>query len=283
MGCKGRDAEATATLLGHFDPLIRKWARWRITISNARPHEVEDIFQDCTEAFLRAVHDFDPDRTYFTNYIKGVYGWRTLNRQYKVFEQHKHESNYDHHALMSMLSARPSLDDSPEDRVAITEAYRRLTLKQGAMLWLTSEGFTSDEIAQGFRITPRAVRRVLARARRTIAAAAIIVTLALPLVPHNPIRAQTNQVCEELWVTGYVRTSPDFNPTTADGTSIFTEEPIAAAHRRFAFDTTLYFPELGQFRVADRGYLSWNHIDIAVWSRREAYNITGYYWGCYSN
>lgn len=80
--------------------------------------------------------------------------------------------------------------------------------------------------------------------------------------------------CRTAKITGYVRT--EFSPQTADGTSIYTDEPIVAASYDIPIDATVEIEGLGTYRVADRGHLgSDGWVDIAVWSRGEAYALTG--------
>lgn len=87
---------------------------------------------------------------------------------------------------------------------------------------------------------------------------------------------QAQPWCATMRVTGYVR--PDFGPNarTYDGTSIMTEEPIAAAGFEIPLGSMVVVRDAGIFRVADRGRLGPNHIDIAVWSREEAYALTSH-------
>jgi hypothetical protein len=80
--------------------------------------------------------------------------------------------------------------------------------------------------------------------------------------------------CEVYKITGYVRT--EYSPWTFDGTSIYTDEPIVAASWNLPIDTVVDVEGLGQFRVADRGHLGARHIDVAVWTRAEAFALTGW-------
>jgi 3D (Asp-Asp-Asp) domain-containing protein len=50
---------------------------------------------------------------------------------------------------------------------------------------------------------------------------------------------------------------------------------IAAASSSLAIGSRVAIDGLGVSRVADRGYLGERHIDVAVWSRAEAYALTG--------
>jgi|SRR6187455_2113105 len=83
--------------------------------------------------------------------------------------------------------------------------------------------------------------------------------------------------CGPTRLTGYVRT--DFSGRTFDGTSIYTDEPIAAASWDVKLGSLADIQDLGTFRIADRGHLGsgsplpW--VDVAVWSRSEAYALTG--------
>lgn len=83
--------------------------------------------------------------------------------------------------------------------------------------------------------------------------------------------------CGEARITGYVRT--EFSDYTYDGTSIYTDEPIVAASWDIAIGSLADIDGIGTFRVADRGMLGNGHpmpwVDVAVWSRQEAYELTG--------
>jgi 3D (Asp-Asp-Asp) domain-containing protein len=79
--------------------------------------------------------------------------------------------------------------------------------------------------------------------------------------------------CSEMNVTGYVRS--EYGPLTYDETPIWVEG-IAAASWNIPLGWYVEVEGVGMFRVADRGMLGnsgW--VDIAVWSRQEAYALTG--------
>ena len=78
--------------------------------------------------------------------------------------------------------------------------------------------------------------------------------------------------CGMARISGYIR--GDGNARTYDGTSIFTPEPIVAASWDVRMGTIADIAGLGAHRVADRGMLGADNIDIAVWSRSEAFEIT---------
>jgi hypothetical protein len=83
--------------------------------------------------------------------------------------------------------------------------------------------------------------------------------------------------CGPTRITGYVRT--DGNPFTFDGTSIYTAEHIVAASWDVALGTLATIEGLPHvYRVADRGKLGNGNptpwVDVAVWSRAEAYALT---------
>lgn|SRR5262245_31357120 len=79
--------------------------------------------------------------------------------------------------------------------------------------------------------------------------------------------------CFEARITGYVKSAG--NPTTYDGTSIWTEEPIVAASWSVPIGAIVVIDGLGIFRVADRGRLGPHHFDIPVDTRAQAYALTG--------
>jgi 3D (Asp-Asp-Asp) domain-containing protein len=78
--------------------------------------------------------------------------------------------------------------------------------------------------------------------------------------------------CAEGRITGYVRS--EYGPLTADGTPILTDEPIAAAGYAIPLGSYVDVDGVGSFRVADRGMLGPTDVDIAVWSRADAYALT---------
>lgn len=80
--------------------------------------------------------------------------------------------------------------------------------------------------------------------------------------------------CQSARITGYSRF--DHGTHTYDGTSILTDEPIVAASWNIPIDSMVEIPDLGRFRVADRGsgLGSSGWVDIATWSRAEAYDLT---------
>lgn len=79
--------------------------------------------------------------------------------------------------------------------------------------------------------------------------------------------------CETYQITGYVRgAGSDY---TADGTSVWNYEAIAAGSYNLPFDTVVDVDGIGQYRIADRGPgLSSRHIDILVDSVSEARALT---------
>jgi len=83
--------------------------------------------------------------------------------------------------------------------------------------------------------------------------------------------------------TAYVRT--EGNAQTYDGTSIWTGEAIVAASWDVKMGSWVDIDGLGTFRVADRGMLGHGEpmpwLDIATWTRQEAYALTGTRWACF--
>lgn len=79
--------------------------------------------------------------------------------------------------------------------------------------------------------------------------------------------------CQSARITGYIRSHG--SPWTYDGTSIYTDEAIAAASWNIPLGWLVWVEDVGTFRVADRGMLgSSGWVDIAVWSVAEAYSLT---------
>lgn len=81
--------------------------------------------------------------------------------------------------------------------------------------------------------------------------------------------------CADMRTTGYVRGA--HSPWTADGTDIFTSEPIAAASYDIPLGAVVAIDGLGVYRVADRGggLGSSRWVDVAVWTAAQAYAATG--------
>lgn len=91
--------------------------------------------------------------------------------------------------------------------------------------------------------------------------------------------------CGTTRITGYVRT--DGNAHTYDGTHIYTDEHIVAASWDVQLDTLVTIDGLPHvYRVADRGMLGNGYptpwVDVAVWTRSEAYELTGHRFACFS-
>lgn len=68
--------------------------------------------------------------------------------------------------------------------------------------------------------------------------------------------------CEQYHITGYTRDC--CSDRTADGTSIWTDEPIAAGSYNLPLGSWVNVDGLGSYRIADRGLLYRRHIDIPV-------------------
>lgn len=105
-----------------------------------------------------------------------------------------------------------------------------------------------------------------------------IAALLLLFGPQDPVlrAAPTSSWCQLARITGYVRT--EFSSRTYDGTSIYTDEAIAAASWNIPIDSYVWVDGAGTYRVADRGsgLGSSGHVDIAVWDRATAYALTSW-------
>ena len=102
----------------------------------------------------------------------------------------------------------------------------------------------------------------------------LIVGVLLALLPAE--RTADAAWCYTGWTTGYVRT--DYGPSgrTYDGTSIYSAEPLAAGGWDIPLDSYVTVDGSGPYRIADRGRLAPGQVDVAVWTRREALNLTGW-------
>lgn len=114
--------------------------------------------------------------------------------------------------------------------------------------------------------------------RATRHLALLLLLAAICLLPPSPARA-SGGYCRQVWTTGFVRT--EFSPWTFDGTSIYTDEPIVAASWDIPIGAHVVLAGVGRFRVADRGMLGSNGwVDVATWTRAEAYALTGWRHAC---
>lgn len=106
----------------------------------------------------------------------------------------------------------------------------------------------------------------------------LLAALLTALVPMQATPAESAapaaSYCREMRTTGYVRS--EFSSYTFDGTPIWTDEPIAAASWDIPIGAYVSVDGWGTYRVADRGLLgSAGWIDVAVWTRSEAFALTG--------
>ena len=76
------------------------------------------------------------------------------------------------------------------------------------------------------------------------------------------------------YITGYVRGDPHLSSRTADGTSVWADEWLVAS-TSYPFGAVIWIEALGYFRVADRGDLAADHLDVLVDSYGQAYSLTG--------
>lgn len=98
----------------------------------------------------------------------------------------------------------------------------------------------------------------------------IVLAVTLLTVPAAPAQSW----CTTAKVTGYVR--GDGSPWTADGTSVWSRENIAAASYDVPMHSHVWVEGVGSFVVRDRGGgLFPTHIDVLVDTYARAYEITG--------
>jgi 3D (Asp-Asp-Asp) domain-containing protein len=103
---------------------------------------------------------------------------------------------------------------------------------------------------------------------------AVAILLVLVAATSVPRPASGAMACRTMVTTGYVRT--ELGPYTYDGTPIWTSERVVAASWDIPLGHYVIVQDLGLYRVADRGRLgSDGWVDVAVWTRAEAYQITG--------
>lgn len=99
----------------------------------------------------------------------------------------------------------------------------------------------------------------------------VALPMCLPLIV--PPSANADDRCEAYRVTGYVR--GHHSPWTYDGTSVWTQEAIAAASWNLPIGTVVKVDGLGKYRIADRGSgLGARHIDVLVDNVQTAHELT---------
>jgi len=113
------------------------------------------------------------------------------------------------------------------------------------------------------------------RARLAFLGAVVVLLVLIVAALCDAREAGAQSACETYRITGYVRGA--HSPWTADGTSVWTREPIATASYNVPLGAYVQVMGLGSYRVADRGGgLEVRHIDILVDTVSEAYELTGY-------
>jgi 3D (Asp-Asp-Asp) domain-containing protein len=116
-----------------------------------------------------------------------------------------------------------------------------------------------------------------------LALTALLMTMAaLPGRAHAAPAEQGN--CTTYRITGYA--ASEYPGWTADGSTttvgaLNRGEPIVAASYNIPLGASVWIEGLGTYRVADRGYLGARHLDVLVWSRGEAFELTGYREACW--
>lgn len=112
--------------------------------------------------------------------------------------------------------------------------------------------------------------------RRFLLHALIIAVVGAAAAVHDG-RAVQAANCWSAHVTGFLETG---NPT-ADGTpTVGRAWSIAAAHSSIPFGTLLAIDGVGLVRVADRGFLQPNDVDVLVETIAQARALTGEYQTC---
>lgn len=106
---------------------------------------------------------------------------------------------------------------------------------------------------------------------------ALILAL-LAFAAARDVRPSMASLCSDWFMTGYVK--GEGSARTADGTSVWTAEPLVAA-TSLPLGSFVFVPEWATtYRVADTGLLGPNHLDFLVASRAVAFEITGYRLAC---
>lgn len=97
-----------------------------------------------------------------------------------------------------------------------------------------------------------------------------LVTLGLLVATASAVAAQDS--CSQATITAY--SVEQYPGRTADGTSTpGNAGVIAAGSHNYALGSMIWVEGLGSYRVADRGRLGANHIDVLMQTTREALNF----------
>ena len=104
---------------------------------------------------------------------------------------------------------------------------------------------------------------------------ALALALGLLMLPSV---AMAEECIGPVRITGYVRGHD--SPWTADGTSVWSRENIAAAGYSVPMGAVIDVDGIGTYIVRDRGGLGAYNIDILVDTVAEAYAITSYRMVC---
>lgn len=118
-------------------------------------------------------------------------------------------------------------------------------------------------------------RKAFRRGSKFCAITAIVVAGLMGVFAPTRADAQSLHSCESYTITGYVR--GHHSNFTANGTSVWTREWVAAGSYNLPFNTVVQvqFPNgPAEYRIVDRGHLNNRHIDILVDTVDEARNLT---------
>lgn len=101
---------------------------------------------------------------------------------------------------------------------------------------------------------------------------AVVVASGAQQITGRTLRVAAQESCSQTVITAY--SVEQYPGTTTDGTRTpGNAGVIAAASYNYALGTFITVEGLGTYRVADRGHLGPNHIDVLMATTREAINF----------
>jgi len=170
MAQRGEE-EALKEIVRRFQPLI--WAAARRLAPNL--DDVEDLAQEGNLALIRAVQNFRPaGGAPFPWYAKRQVYWavRTAARELKR-SRSREEARLDEEEEngLALLDRLADPGPGPEERAvagweqkALDAAWKKLTLRQQAVLALRARGYTFERVALALGVRPSSAKGAYARA-----------------------------------------------------------------------------------------------------------------------
>lgn len=172
---QGGDQAAFEYLLDRYMPLIRSLSV-RFSHSQERADDCEDLQQAAIIAFLRAVEQYDAERSDAASF--GTYATYCIKNA--MISELRNMKKWDHTILLedNELADAEDAESNPaskiveeEDYLALTESIRRaLSPYENRIWWLYLSGRTAKEIAARMNKDEKSVHNAIFRIRRKLRA-----------------------------------------------------------------------------------------------------------------